>query len=469
MRPTNVRYGMIALTTLVAVMLYLDRVCLSIVGEKIKEDQNLTPEQYGHLLSAFFWAYALFQLPAGWLGDRYGARTMLALYLFFWSACTGLMGVVSGFASLLLLRLGCGLFEAGAYPLAAGIVRRWIPFTARGMASGCVAVGGRLGGAIAPVLTAALAAGAVDGWRRPFIWYGLVGMVGAVVFWLWYRNRPEEHPAVNAAEVELIAGPVPGVTRTPGPVQTTAPTRVTPATSDITEVAVTEPTRADVPLPPKDTNVRTHGLPPIGAFATNLALWLNSLVQFLTNFAWVFIITLFPTYLKDVFDTPEGMRAVYQSLPLYAGIFGMLLGGWITDRAAKAFGLRWGRALPIAGTRALIGVAYFICLGMADPLGVTICMCVVAFATDAGNAPVWAYAQDVGGKHVGAVMGWANMWGNFGAAVTPPLFVAILAAYPGQAAAGWTVVFLACALSQVVSAVAALGLDASQPIAGTET
>jgi MFS family permease len=97
---------MVVVTTLVAVMLYLDRVCLSIVGEQIKSDQNISPDQYAWLLSSFFWAYALFQIPAGWLGDRYGARVVLSAYLFLWSACTGLMGVASGFAALLLLRLG---------------------------------------------------------------------------------------------------------------------------------------------------------------------------------------------------------------------------------------------------------------------------------------------------------------------------------------------------------------------------
>jgi MFS family permease len=472
---------MIALTTLVAVMLYLDRVCLSIVGEKIKEDQQITAEQYEHLLSAFFWAYALCQLPAGWLGDRYGPRTMLSLYLFFWSACTGMMGLASGFVSLLLLRLGCGMFEAGAYPLAAGIVRRWVPFSSRGMASGVVAVGGRLGGAVAPMLTAALAAGAVDAWRRPFLWYGLVGMLGAGVFWLFFRNRPEEHPSVNPAEAELITGEplpdspgatVPDRDENPEPLPreeslrhdgadqiAKLPSHSGPEAEDLST--------APVPVPPLSRPNPYH-LPPLLAFVCNLPLWLNSVVQFLANFGWIFIITLFPTYLKEVFDTPIEMRAVYQALPLYAGIVGMLLGGWVTDRATRAFGLRWGRALPVAATRAIVGLAYVVALVAADPLSVAILMCVVAWATDAGNAPIWAYAQDVGGRHVGAVMGWANMWGNLGAAVTPLLFGWILRRYPGNPMAGWTAVFLVCAVVQVLGVLAALGLDSSKPIPGTE-
>ncbi len=420
-RPTRVRYSMIAATTLVAVMLYLDRVCLSIVGEQIKPDLQLTDEQFTDLLSAFFWAYALFQLPAGWLGDRYGPRRVLAAYLLLWSACTGLMGLANGFAALFALRLGCGVFEAGAYPLAAGVVRRWVPAAERGTASGLVAVGGRVGAATAPMLTAGLAAGAADGWRRPFLLYGAVGVVGAVGYFLWFRDRPDRHPAVNRAEADLIAG-------------------------------------GDVPV---ETRV---GPPPVGAFVHSRALWLNSLVQFLTNFAWVFIIAQFPTYLKQVFDTPLKLRAVYQALPLYAGIVGMLLGGVVTDRAVRRLGLRWGRAAPMAGSRLVVGAAYLACLGANDPLTVTLLMCVVAWATDVGVAPMWAWGQDVGGRHVGAVVGWANMWGNFGAAAAPLVFQRLLRANPDDPAAGWQSAFLLCAVLQVVAAVAALGVDASRPI-----
>jgi ACS family glucarate transporter-like MFS transporter len=415
---------MIAVTTAVAVMLYLDRVCLSIVQKQIRPDQKLTDEQWDYLLSAFFWAYALFQLPAGWLGDRFGPRAVLAAYLFLWSTCTGLMGVANGFVALFVLRLGCGLFEAGAYPLAAGIVRTWMPAAVRGFASGCVSVGGRLGGAVAPVLTVALAGAAADGWRTPFLVYGLVGVVGAGLFYLWYRNRPAGHPAVNTAEAELIAGG-----RSP-----TAAAKI--------------------------------GLPPVGAFVQSRALWLNSLVQFISNFAWVFVITKFPQYLQTVYGTPSDVAAWYQSLPLYAGIIGMLLGGWLSDRAMRRFGPRWGRGLPVAGSRVLVGVAFVGCLVFRDPLAVTALMCVMAFATDVGVAPVWAWSQDVGGRHVGGVLGWANMWGNFGAAVSPILLGRVVGAFGPNLTAGWDAAFALCAVAQLLAAAAALGLDARRPIQG---
>ncbi len=421
-KPTGIRHGMIAITTLVALMLYLDRVCLSIVGSSIKADLGFSEIQFARLLSAFFWAYAFCQIPAGWIGDRYGPRVVLACYLFFWSLCTGLMGMVSGFTAFLLLRLGCGLFEAGAYPLANGIVRRWIPLSGRGLASGCVAVGGRLGAAIAPMLTTFLAAGAVDGWRRPFLIYGLFGMVGSVVFWFWYRDRPELHHAVNQGEIDLINGK--GVV-------------------------------ADVSKPT---------FPNLLVLAKSGSLWLASLVQFLSNFAWVFLITLLPGYLEEVFQTPLETRAFYQSFPLYFGIIGMFFGGWVTDRCFRLMGPKWGRALPMAASRIIVGISYLICMFLGDPLLVTLVMCVVAMATDMGNPAFWAFCQDVGGKYVGSVVGWGNMWGNIGAALAPEIFILVKEMYPNDPMMGWNAVFLLCAMVQVVGAVAAMGINATHPI-----
>ena len=98
------------------------------------------------VLSSFFWTYSLGQVPAGWLSDRFGPRLMLGIYLAVWSLFTGLLGLAHGMVALVALRLGCGLFEAGAYPTAAGIVRNWMPFERRGLASGIVSIGGRFGG-----------------------------------------------------------------------------------------------------------------------------------------------------------------------------------------------------------------------------------------------------------------------------------------------------------------------------------
>src|SRR6476619_6614660 len=120
--PTRVRYIILALTVVVAVLLYLDRYCLGYVTPYVKESLRLTIGQTGFMLSAFFLTYAFGQLPGGWLADRFGTRWMLSIYLAAWSILTGLTGFADTFALILLLRLGCGLFDAGAYPACAGLI-----------------------------------------------------------------------------------------------------------------------------------------------------------------------------------------------------------------------------------------------------------------------------------------------------------------------------------------------------------
>src|SRR5262245_50951393 len=105
--PTSVRYIVLALTVVVAVLLYLDRYCLGYVTPYVRESLKLTSGQTEFMLSAFFLTYAFGQLPGGWLADRYGTRWMLSIYLAVWSVLTGLTGFADTFAVLLLLRFGC--------------------------------------------------------------------------------------------------------------------------------------------------------------------------------------------------------------------------------------------------------------------------------------------------------------------------------------------------------------------------
>ena len=268
----------------------------------------------------------------------------------------------------------------------------------------------------------ALAGLTIFTWRLPFFVYGLVGIIVAAIFWYWFRDRPGLHPKVNPEEAELISG---GEPHDPAPL----------------------------------------GRPPIRAYALSPAMWLISFVQFCANFAWVFIITLLPTYLADEkFGIGEDERAWAQLTPLVFGIFGMVAGGYATDFAVKKFGLRWGRAVPIAGTRLVVGLAYVICaLFSTEPWLVVGMMCIVSFATDMGTAPVWAFGQDVGGRHVGAAIGWLNMWGNIGAAASPHMVIAMrnLGETPME---GWRNGFWVCVGVQCVAAVASLGIDARKTI-----
>jgi len=442
-KASRIRFRMIFLAMLVAVLLYLDRMCLSTASKAVQEDLGISKTQLDWLLGAFFWTYAAGQLPAGWLGDRYGARWMLSAFIVLWSLSTGLMGVADGFTAVLILRLFCGLFEAGAYPIAAGIVSRWMPIGSRGMASSVVAVGGRLGGALAPVVTIQLmlwwtlgqgwwgapsdAVAAPASWRPVMILYGVIGIVIAMVFVWLFRDSPEQHPGVNQREREWIQG---------GTIQ------------GGTIHASAAKTRTAIPL--------------LGMLQS-FPLWLNCFVQFASNMGWAFLATKMPQYLKDVHGTSQSAQGWLVSLPLLAGIAGLLLGGVFTDAMTRSMGLRWGRAIAMCVSRVVVAIGFLGCSFVTDSIQATIYLAVVGFATDLGIAACWAFAQDVGGKHVGSVLGWANMWGNFGAALSPVILGGIVGSFV-ELKTGWTAAFLFCALLNLVAAFAAIGINAKKPM-----
>lgn len=566
-RPSSVRWCVLGVTTLASVLLYLDRMCVSIAAESMRTEFHATKSQEAWFLGAFFLSYALFQVPSGMLSDRFGIRRMLVLYILAWSAFTGVMGLATSFVMLIVFRLGCGLAQAGAYPSAARAVRDWMPFTQRGLASSMVAFGGRIGGAIAPALTGwlmlsfalsnsspafrqdelsdarafarhlvgettgeppawresvltgcepalheamiilalqpnapvqlepdrwlafvnttnlaehlaqhpirgddnaaleidrllasakaatplsgdshsetnrrlweLLAPGAFKklearGWRPVMLVYGAAGLFVAAAFWITFRETPAAHPWCNSAEQHLILGV---------------------ATADSIVPRQSFPWRVVL---------------------TDLSMWGNCLSQIGTNIGWVFLVTWLPRYLDEVHHVPVVQRGVLASLPLFAGMPAMLLGGPWTDIFAQRFGLKWGRRVPIVLTRIGAATGYGLCLIVAtgvcgafgSSLAVTVAVigtCLVAVGTDLGVASSWAFAQDVGGRHTAAILGWGNMWGNLGAFVAPPLiYNRVLGENPGIVE--WNLMFVVCAGAFVMAAIGALWMDASRPL-----
>jgi ACS family glucarate transporter-like MFS transporter len=430
-QPTGVRFWVVGLATAMAVLLYLDRFCLSFAERFIKADLNLDNEQTSIMLAAFSVTYALGQVPSGWLSDRFGARRMLTVYIVMWSVCTGLVGVAGTFAAILLLRFGVGLGQAGAYPTSANLLSKWVPFAARGQASGIVSTGGRIGAVAAPILTAYLVDRVFqqyfgsEAWRPTMIAYGVAGLGVAAVFWFVVRDQPADHAACNAVERDLIE-------------KGRLPDRVGP-------------------------EGKAQGLPLRAMFA-NASLWCSSLSQFFTNFAWGFLMFhLFPRYLVEVHSVPTMQRGLMVGTPIFVGMFGMLAGGWVTDRLTRRVGLRWGRSLPLVFSR-FAAMSAFIAAALLDaPWPVTLALSVVAISTDLGTPSTWAFMQDVGGKHVGSVLGWGNMWGNFGAALSPVVLNEVI----GEGGR-WPACFLTCAAAYLLSGLCSLGVDARRPIVPPE-
>jgi len=422
-RATHIRFRIVGVSMLMAFILYLDRICLGEVVKSVsfKSDIALTKEQIGRILGAFFFTYALVQVPAGWASDRFGGRRMLTGYIMIWSLFTGITGLMHGFWGLLLARLGCGMSEAGAYPTSGALIRRWIPLTGRARASSLVTFGGRIGGTLAPYLTALLIL-QLGSWRAALWVDCAAGLLIAGTYWFVVRNRPEEHPACNPVERALIGPP----SHEPGP--------------SLRELAVA-----------------------LGAFSRSRSLWLLSVGQFFTNVGWAFLITWLPTYLADEKHIEAIRGAKMVTLILGVGMFGQLAGGWLCDWTTRRLGLRWGRVLPMCGASVVAGLAYVGCLSAGSVWAIVGFCALVSFATDVANPGGWAFTQDVGGRVTAAAAGWSNMWGNFGAAISAMMVPHLMHA-GASGEGGQHLVFIACAGAFFLAALAYSGMDATKPI-----
>jgi MFS family permease len=426
------RYVIVAITAVAALLLYIDRVCISILADPIQADLTLTEQQKESALGAFFFTYALFQIPVGALADRFGPRLVLAVSIAVWSAVTALTGLAWSFTALYAVRLCLGVAEAGAYPAAAGLVKRWARPEERGWFSSIVALGGRVGGAFAPTLTttvgkalvgvgiAGFAAGEAGlNWRGVFILYGFCGFAVGLLFWLIARDEPRvkvpaDSRAGGAAELPQVAAPA-------------VPTGQTPFHRQVLRLAATR------------------------------QMWFFGILQFCNNVSWAFLVTLLPTYLKEA-DVDIELRGRIQTGVLLAGCVGMLIGGRLTDAARHRLGARWGRSVPIA---AMMALCASMCAVVSSSPGLWVAvaaLALMAFGQDLGIPSVWAYAQDVGGRSVGAALGFGNMLGNFGAGLSPRLIGEM------RRMGGWEAAFALCAGCYVVSIVCALMLDATKHI-----
>lgn len=434
------RYVVVVITAIAAMLMYIDRVCFSILADPVQTDLGLTEDQKGYVLGAFFLTYALCQIPMGALADRFGARLVLSLSIAVWSGVTALTGFVSGFATLIVVRLLLGIAESGAYPAAAGLVKRWARPAERGRFSSVVALGGRIGGAVAPWLTGKMAivlAGVGStvwltsnpshvNWRAAFVVYGLVGLIVAVLFWAGVRDHPPRPTSTKRPDDE--AGPAPALSST------------------------TESSPASAPLPIPLTFAQR-----LAVIVSRPNMWLFGILQFCNNVSWAFLVTLLPTFLKEA-NVSLDERKDIQTGVLLAGCVGMIVGGVATDVIHRRLGPRWGRSIPIA---AMMTMCSLMCGVVSTSPGLWIAvgaLAVMALCQDLGIPSVWAYAQDVGGRNVGTVLGWGNMLGNLGAALSPVLLTEV------RQQGGWGAAFALCSGVYAVSVVCGLLLDASKPV-----
>jgi MFS family permease len=451
MNPTRVRFGVLAFACSLSLITYLDRVCISRVKESISDDLGIGNKEIGAIFSAFLLGYMIFEVPGGWLGDRWGSRRVLTRIVLWWSVFTALTGCVwqfhldyyipvdllgmsftitllfNSFWLMLLIRFLFGCGEAGAYPNLARVVGSWFPFRERAFAQGAIWMSARMGGAIAPVVIGRLSDWI--GWRQAFWIFGLIGLAWVAMFRLWYRDRPEDHPGCSPAERDLIRS---------GP-------------HSMTEAEA----------------AHGHGSIPWRTMLTSVNLWAVCLAGFSVSFGWYFYPTWQPEFLKDVHKIDYRDSELLTGLPFFFGACGCLLGGSISDWLVRRTGSRrWGRS--ILGLVGFTGAG--ICVGatpyVAEPWQAVALLCLAFFINDLAIPVIWAVGTDIGGRHAGSVSGFMNMIGAVGGMISPYLTGVLIEDLPADwpKLMRWQVVFWVMTSAWAVAALAWLRIDASKPL-----
>lgn len=412
--PTRARYVALVFTLLLAAVAYLDRVCISTAATAIKSDLHLSDSQMGYVFSAFTFAYALFEVPSGWLADRFGARLMLTRIVLWWSLMTAATGWVGGFASLFMARLLFGMGEAGTYPSISCVYAHWLPERMRGRAFGAVVMTGPFAGAITQPLVVTLL-GAVS-WRRCFEIFGVIGVVWAVAWYRWFRDDPHRHRSVNATERALIGAP--------------------------------------------SSAGETHPAVPWARLLRSRSLALLCVMYFSMIYGWYFYFTWLPSYLQRARGFNLKEAGWLSALPLIGIGAGVMAGGWLSDALRRRLGARAGRRLPAMAGLPLAACAIVGVTATASPFG-AVAMFVTAGALAAlAMAPSWAVCLDIGKRHAGVVSGAMNMFGNFGGTLC-----GVAVGWCLDDWHSWNAPLYSIAVFYLVAAACWLGIDPEKPIA----
>ena len=394
---TRQRFVLISILFFHSVNTYMDRACIASAADYIIKDLSISKEMLGLILGIFAVGYALFQVPSGWIADRFGPRKALTIVVSVWSIFTALTGAARSAIQMLVLRFLFGVGEAGAFPGAAQAFFRWLPVKERGIAHGINFSGSRLGAALSLFLMPWLIS--VIGWRWTFVVNGLIGIIWATVWLIWFRDNPKDNRKINQAELDYIeAG----------------------RASDFT------------------TSIKAS----FAEVFTSLNMSLAMLQYFASNVTFFISLTWLPSYIRS--QWPDDPHAIYYSaIPLiFAAFANWIAGSMVTGMFKKGYHVGSRRVTAIVGfSLGVVGLILatqsksldFLTTDKAQLYWFVFCFALATFGVDMTLSPSWAFCNDIGGSNSGAVSGSMNMVGNIGAALSAIMFPILLNEETGSA------------------------------------
>jgi MFS family permease len=374
MKPTRARHTVVLFAIGLAVITYIDRSCIGQAAPAIRGELHFSKVQMGYVFAAFTLAYALFEIPGGWMGDWLGPRRVLLRVVTWWSVMMAALGWMWSLASMTVANFLFGAGEAGCFPNLTKALTTWLPRHERVRAQGLMWMFARWGGAFTPMLVAWLLHWVT--WRQTFQILGLLGIVWAVLFYRWFRDDPRRHPRVNAAELALLDD---AVKYDPG-----------------------------------------HRHVPWRRLLTRPSVWLLWAQYFCLSYTFWFYVFWLPTYLRESHHLSEDMAARLASFPLLFGGVGCAAGGFLAARAARWMGsVARARRVMAAGGCLGAAVLLYVHTGIRDPFWAMVVMGLASGLNDLVMPNAWGACMDIGGRYAGTLSGSMNMMGNLAGSIGP--------------------------------------------------
>ena len=332
-------------------------------------------------MAAFTLGYALFQTPSGYFADARGPRFVLTFIVIFWSCLTTLTGFMKTFISMLVVRFFFGAGEAGTFPSLSKVTFNWFPLKERGIVQGINFSGGRLGAALALPFVAFLI-GHI-GWRYSFVFFGVTGIMFAIIWYLVFRDKPDNYRYIGEKEKEYILN------------------------------------NRQLPSGRKKQI-------PFFRIINSGNMWLAMGQYVASNFTFYFTLTWMYPYLKDKFELGSIEAGFYSSVPLIAGALGNWTSGFLVDWLYRKKNLTLSRRIPAILGFALAALGMISLSFVHTPHLSVIFLSIAIFGADMTLSPSWSFCIDIAKEDAGAVSGTMNMAGNLGAFITIILFPYLL-------------------------------------------
>lgn len=363
------RYRVLIFLLFLTFITYLDRVCISLVGVRVKSEFKLTNEEFGWVLAAFALAYALFEIPSGILGDRIGQRAVFIRIVTWWSLFTVLTGAANGLLSLIVIRFLFGMGESGAYPTGSAVISHWFPVGETSRSLSALFIGQNAGAAIAPVIVVPIAL--AWGWRAPFFVNGFIGLFWVLICFLWFRNNPSEMKGISKEERKLIE-----------------------ANRRFLKHRKTFPWKVAL---------------------KSRSMWGLVTAMFCSQWALYFFVAWMPVYLQEGRHFSEDNMKIVTSYFFIVGIIGVLIAGLVSDWLIKKKGILFGRRF--LGLLALNVLTLCFLTAAITPDNTTVIISLYIAQLFYSFIPVVFFSTcvDIGGDRVGTVAGTMNFFGQLGA------------------------------------------------------